>query len=102
MKMAGNKAFLDTNAVVGFLNGESIVVERLRAEGGVAICLTVVGELYFGMMKSNRRAENIYRLEGFLSSCELLSGDSDTAKEYGLIKLRLKERGRPIPDNVSL
>jgi len=59
----------------------------------------VLGELYFGAHKSGRVEENLARIDEFAISSSILACDTDTAKEYGIIKNTVRMKGRPIPEN---
>ena len=45
---------LDTNIVIGLLNGEESILEAVAAASEVFVPVVVVGELYFGAAKSGR------------------------------------------------
>lgn len=38
-------------------------------------------------------------MERFAASANVLGCDLDTARHYGIIKQRLRRKGRPLPDN---
>jgi tRNA(fMet)-specific endonuclease VapC len=59
----------------------------------------VLGELFFGAAKSARPAENTDRVERFAANRYIVSCDLDVAREYGRLKKRLQEKGRPLPEN---
>jgi tRNA(fMet)-specific endonuclease VapC len=90
---------LDTNIVIALFAGEQRVKDRLAAAAGVFVPAVAMGELYYGAEKSGRAVENIERVREFAESTAVLPCDSATAREYGRIKLALRVRGRPIPEN---
>ena len=90
---------LDTNIVIAFLTGETSVQERLEQAEEVFVPSIVLGELYYGACKSSRVEENLAHIDDFAIRSTVLGCDTDTAREYGLIKNRLRESGRPIPEN---
>lgn len=90
---------LDTNIIIALFAGEAAVQERLAQAGDVFVSSIALGELYFGARKSTRVDENVARLDHFAASSAILGCDAYTAREYGLIKNRLHERGHPIPEN---
>ena len=97
--MNGNESFLfDTNIIIAILNQESAVEARLKGQQGYVAAISV-GELYYGAYKSGRISDNIQRLERLLVDYALLACDRGTAQIYGQIKLQLKSKGRPIPEN---
>ncbi len=59
----------------------------------------VVGELFYGAYRSRRFDENMTRVEEFASGSPVLACDAVTARHYAQIKNRLREAGRPIPEN---
>ena len=58
-----------------------------------------IGELYFGAYKSQRAGENIARIDEFVLNNSVLDCNAATARRYGDIKNRLKEKGQPLPEN---
>lgn len=65
----------------------------------VSIPAVAVGELFFGAAKSGRPSENTARLEQFAAGRSIVPCDLDVAREYGRMKQRLREKGRPLPEN---
>ena len=93
------KFLLDTHIIISLFAEDPIVQERLiRAEEVFVPCIAI-GELYFGAYKSLRIQENLTRIDEFALNNTVLPCDTDTAKRYGDIKNRLKEKGQPIPEN---
>ena len=90
---------LDTNIVIAFLGGEGRVKEHLARAEEVFVSSIVLGELYFGAMRSTRAEENQNRIDEFAAENTVLGCDLGTAREYGRIKNRLREKGKPIPEN---
>jgi len=95
--MPGN-TLLDTTAVIALFAGEAAVCDRI-AETTVNVPSTVLGELYYGALKSGRAASNLARIEEFAATVGILACDAVTARHYGQIKERLRSKGRPIPEN---
>ena len=90
---------LDTNIVIGLLAGDADIGEHVSAAGRVYVPSIVLGELYYGVQKSSRPAENAKRIDALAQSAAVLACDSGTATVYGELKARLRERGTPIPEN---
>jgi tRNA(fMet)-specific endonuclease VapC len=90
---------LDTNIAIAFLIGERGIIERVAAADAAYTSVVTLGELYYGAAKSGRVAQNVQRVEQFASQIAVLDCDLDTARQYGLIKERLRSKGSPIPDN---
>jgi tRNA(fMet)-specific endonuclease VapC len=61
--------------------------------------LISLGELIFGALKSSRPNENRENLRERLLEFRLIAPDRSTAEIYGEVSLKLRRKGRPIPDN---
>ncbi len=90
---------LDTNIIIALFARDPMIHERLSNASEVFIPCIVIGELYFGSYKSLKAQENLNRIDEFALSNTVLPCDIETAKKYGDIKNRLKEKGQPIPEN---
>ncbi len=90
---------LDTNIVIALFANDNKVREQLRRDCEIFIPSIVMGELFFGAAKSKKKDDNIQRIEEFAINSAVLSCDLETAREYGMIKERLKLKGKPIPEN---
>jgi tRNA(fMet)-specific endonuclease VapC len=92
---------IDTNVAIAALNGRPPqVVERLAEaliRGAVALPAPSLHELWYGAAKSARIAENVERIEKFLSAeIVVLAFDAEDAREAGFIRAHLKPLGIPI------
>jgi tRNA(fMet)-specific endonuclease VapC len=92
---------VDTNVAIAALNGKPPqVVERLAealVRGPVALPAISLHELWYGAAKSTRIAENVARIEKFLSAeIVVLPFDAEDAREAGFIRAHLKPLGIPI------
>jgi tRNA(fMet)-specific endonuclease VapC len=90
---------LDTNIIIALFARDPMIHEHLSNASEVFIPCIVIGELYFGSYKSLKAQENLNRIDEFALSNTVLPCDIETAKKYGDIKNRLKEKGQPIPEN---
>ncbi len=90
---------LDTNVIIALFAGEAGLRNQLEQAKEVFVPTIALGELYFGAGKSGRAKENLGRLDEFAVSASVLACDLGTAREYGVIKNSLREKGRPIPEN---
>jgi tRNA(fMet)-specific endonuclease VapC len=90
---------LDTNIIIALFAKDPVIHEHIANAEEVFIPSIVLGELYFGAYKSLKIQENLKRIDDFALSNAILACNTDTAKRYGDIKNRLKEKGRPIPEN---
>ncbi len=90
---------LDTNVVIDLFAGQLKVVEQLQVASKVFVPVIVIGELYFGAEKSMRVEENIARVTALIPLVRVLTVDADTARLYSIVRQRLKQAGKPIPEN---
>ena len=90
---------VDTNIVVAFLEGEKALQERFRAVELLVLCVPVLGELFYGAMKSDRVSVNLERLAGLYENISVVDSGQNTASIYGNLKATLVSIGRPIPEN---
>ena len=96
--MSGEIA-LDTSVAVRFLNGDTVITERVLALPEIVLPIVVVGELLFGAENSTRPLQNLPRYLEFISACVALPLGRETATTYTRTRLALKRKGRPIPMN---
>ena len=90
---------LDTNVIISLFAGVPHIHDRVAKAIEVFVSSVAVGELYFGAYKSLRPEENVSLIDEFTLHNTVLACDAFTAKKYGDIKNRLKEKGSPIPEN---
>ena len=90
---------LDTNVAIRILNNELDLEARPGDESEAFLCVTVVGELFFGAERSGRPEANKARVDRLIELCPLVPHDLATARHYGAVKKRLLQQGRPIPEN---
>ncbi len=93
------EVLLDTNAVIGLFADDPAMHRRLARCSAIVISLVVLGELYYGAIKSKRVDENLKRIERLLAESILVKSDVKTAFEYGTIRNQLHLKGQPIPEN---
>jgi len=93
---------LDTNAVVALLRGKPADVRehyRKAAAAGHSFAMSsiVLFELWYGVEKSTRVAENRERLRILLSGdLDLLAFDDEDAESAGAVRAALEQSGTPI------
>jgi tRNA(fMet)-specific endonuclease VapC len=93
---------IDANIYCDFAEGVSQTVEILATLGqSLYLPAVVMGELSYGFMKGNRRAENERKLDEIIELLEVQIVDvtRSVAAKYGLIYLSLAQKGRKIPLN---
>lgn len=92
------KYLLDTNIIISIFAKDPQIHNRLANAEEVFIPCIAIGELCFGAYKSLKIEENLARIDEFAINNTVLACDTDTARIYGDIKNRLKEKGQPIPE----
>ncbi len=90
---------LDTNIIIALFSKDPKIHARTANVKEVFVPSTAIGELYFGAYNSLKIRENLTSIDEFALSNTVLACNTDTAKKYGDIKSRLKEKGQPIPEN---
>ena len=96
--MRGETA-LDTSVAIQLLNGNEAVVEKVSRLSNVLLPLPVVGELLFGAENSGRPLKNLTRYLQFIETCTVVPMTRETARCYSQVRLSLKRKGKPIPEN---
>ena len=94
--MIGEKYVLDTNAVIALMKGDKRFIAKIKQHAPTDICMTSITlhELYYGACKSQRRAENLARIE--LLKLEVLPFDEQDALSAGEVRASLAAAGTPI------
>ena len=90
---------LDTNIIIALFAGESSIHEHLQQAEETFLSSIALGELYFGAWKSSQIEKNLMCIDEFAAIGSVLVCDTDTAREYGIVKNSLRVKGRPIPEN---
>ena len=90
---------LDTNAAIAILNNQTGIYDLLDKYDNICLPVTVCGELIFGAKNSRLSAKNEKRYHQFINTCELLNIDFLVAEIYASLRLNLKKKGKPIPEN---
>jgi tRNA(fMet)-specific endonuclease VapC len=87
---------LDTDTCIYAMNRMPLVRKRLEAAAGsVAMSSVTLGELSFGVRKSQRYDENRRLLLGFQHLVPVLPFDAEAANHFGEVKAHLLGIGRP-------
>ncbi len=89
---------LDTNAVIALMKSNLIVMAHVRRVGRaeLLLCAPVEAELWFGVYKSARQAENRESLLTLLSWLPSLPFAGDATWHFGEIRAKLARQGKPI------
>ncbi len=93
---------LDTNMCVYAVSGRHpLVTRKLDRQGTGKVCISVIvlGELLFGISKSQRRDDALLRLEALQQIADAMELPVDAAAHYGDIRAHLERAGTPIGNN---
>jgi len=90
---------LDTNIAIDLMNGKEETLQFVKQFQTVCLPVTVCGELLFGVKNSANRLLNEPRFNAFINNCIVLDANALVAEEYGELRLALKQKGKPIPEN---
>ncbi len=92
---------MDSNVVVAAFAEEQPVLQKLgrTPTEQIFVPAVVLGELYFGALKSQRQEANLRRVEEFATASNVVPVDASVARHYGAVRDGLRRIGRPIPEN---
>ena len=95
---SGDRVALDTSIAIDVLANQA---DDLLSPGITEHLLPVpvVGELRYGALNSRKATENIAKVEGLVARCQILNVTAATAEVYARLRLDLKQKGQPIPEN---
>jgi tRNA(fMet)-specific endonuclease VapC len=96
--MMAGKFLLDTNIIVALFANDKAVQDRIAKETSIYVPAIVLGELYYGALKSSKVSSNVARVDK-IASWSILDCDKNIAAEYGKAKAALAAKGRLIPEN---
>ena len=95
---------LDTN-ILSFILRNDTRAEKYAPfiEGRIpAISFVTVAEMYFGAYKGKWGARSFKELESFLRRYVVIEFNYQICHEWGVIKAKLEEIGRPVDDNNDI
>jgi len=90
---------LDTNIIIALFADEIGVKANLAAAQEVFVPSIAVAELCYGARKSRKPNENLARIDEFAAGNVVLELDTETARQYGDVKNKLRIKGQPLPEN---
>lgn len=93
------KYLLDTNIIIALFASDTNILQKLKNIPEIFLSSIVLGELYYGVFKSANTEKNFQRIDELRKTLTVLSCDDNTAVLYGKIKNKLREKGKPIPEN---
>jgi len=94
-----NGSILDTNVITKLLDNDPAAISLVQKIDHVFTSIVVVGELYYAAANSSKRETNFKNFQDALSCLDIIYIDNAVCMSYAEIKLELKKKGRPIPDN---
>jgi tRNA(fMet)-specific endonuclease VapC len=97
--MRGGEIALDTNQAIAVRNDASGAGEWVRGFSTVYLPVPAIGELHFDALKSGRPEANLRRMVPLVSRCKPLPITESTAAVYAEIRIELRRKGTPIPEN---
>jgi len=96
--VSGSSVALDTSAAIAILAGQAGTLLSQSIEP-LLLPVPVIGELRYGALNSRRAAQNLADVEQLIGRCRVLGVTETTAAVYARIRLGLKEKGKPIPED---
>jgi tRNA(fMet)-specific endonuclease VapC len=90
---------LDSNAWIAFLRKpHSPVVARLLAHlpAEIRVCSVLVGELYYGCLRSAKPADNRTKVDAMISPYSSLPFDDPAAARFATLRRHLETLGTPV------
>jgi tRNA(fMet)-specific endonuclease VapC len=96
---ANGKLAVDTNAVIAYRQGIPEVCSLIEGAAAILLPVIVFGELLYGAANSTRPQENEQAARKFLAQSVLVAIDESIATRYANVRLELKKKGRPLPEN---
>jgi tRNA(fMet)-specific endonuclease VapC len=94
-----NGSLLDTNVITKVLGKDPAALRMVEKVEKLYTSSIVAGELYFAALNSTRVEANLNIFRKALSYMEIIPVDAAVTMAYAEIKLGLKKKGKPIPDN---
>jgi tRNA(fMet)-specific endonuclease VapC len=93
--MNGNSAALDTNQAIAILNDSPAAIAFYSTFDELILPATVIGELRFGALNSQRSSENLEKVDRLAARCRVVDTTATTAIPYAQIRMQLKQIGHP-------
>lgn len=92
---------IDTNVFIAQQKKQLSLSQKqaLAQAGAIVLPSIVVGELLFGAHNSGRPEDNLLAYRQEISRFLVLPLASEAAEHYARVRLELKSKGRPIPEN---
>jgi tRNA(fMet)-specific endonuclease VapC len=94
----GNSVALDTSVAIDVLadRAESLTSQSITE---FLLPVPVIGELRYGALNSRNPEKNLAEVERLVARCRVLDVTRVTAETYARLRLDLRKKGKPIPEN---
>ena len=90
---------IDTDICIELLRGNKKVLAKSSTyEGIISISFMSVAELFYGALNSSDPEQNIFLVENFLLTVQVIDSDFNIMKRFGTIKAELKKSNNLLPD----
>ena len=89
---------LDTDHCIAILRGQLDLGAQISPDEELATTAVSVAELAHGAQRSQRREDNLARLEVLLSTLVVLPFDEAAGRRFGVLKAELESRGEVLDD----
>lgn len=93
------KIVVDSNTVIAFREGISSVCSTIYEADTIFLPVVVLGELFYGALNSANPHKNEKMIWQFAKQSVVVPVDEKIAVRYAIIRLNLKKKGMPIPEN---
>lgn len=90
---------MDTNVAIDLMRRSEAVQGRLHPAATSYRPAVVLGELYFGALRSRQVQANLASIQRLTAASIELDITVSIARRYGELRCALARKGRPIPDN---
>lgn len=99
MLTSGDRIALDANAAIAILNDSGGFGAWIQDFRELFLPVPAIGELRFGALKSRRSVDNLRRIDELVARSQVLEVRLSTTEFYARLRLGLRRKGRPIPEN---
>lgn len=89
---------LDSDHCIAILRGRLDADQHLDPAEELAVTSISVAELVHGVHKSTRTAENLSKLDIFLSKVQIFPFDEMAARQFGWLRATLEQQGQRLDD----
>ena len=93
------KTCLDSGVVIALLRGDSDIGEKIDGLLSPVLTSFALAEAIFGAKLSRQKEANRRVIDLFAAGCIVMYLDANTLESYADLKVQLRVRGTPIPEN---